>query len=390
MNQGKYVFSQLISLINPNEFERCVERYHGNYKVKTFTCWHQLLCMIFGQLCGRESLRDIVSCLVAHEHKLYHLGLTKGVSRSTLADANEKRDWRIFSDFAQSLIQEARGMKDGEELEGLSFDNPIYAFDSSTVDLCLSVFWWAPFRKTKAAIKLHTLYDIRYGMPRFVHISDGLVSDVTALDLLEFERDSFYVMDRAYLSYAQLYRVDQSGAFFVVRTKVNTKVKRVYSAKVNKATGVRYDQTVKFENVKALKDYPDKLRLVKYYDEEKNRTLVFLTNNFEIKAEEVAKLYKYRWQVELFFKWIKQHLKVKVFYGESENAVKAQIWCAVCAYVLVAILRHKLKILQSTNNMLQILSVSLFDKTPVNQLFKNNPLHNDENDNSNQLKMFDL
>ena len=275
-------------------------------------------------------------------------------------------------------------------MEGLGFDNAVYAFDSSTVDLCLSVFWWAKFRRTKAAIKLHTLYDVRYGVPAFVHVTDGLVHDVRALELLDFERDAFYVMDRAYLSYAELYKVHRAGAFFVVRAKVNTKVARVYSRAVDKETGVRCDQTVRFECKDAVKNYPEHLRRVKYHDGEKRRTMVFLTNNFEIKAEEVARLYKYRWQVELFFKWIKQHLKVKVFWGESENAVKVQIWCAVCTFVLVAILRHRLKIPQNTYNILQILSVSLFDKTPINQLLTKYTLQKEESIVYKQLNMFDL
>ena len=390
MNQGKYVFAQLLSFADPNEFSRCVERYHWGARARSFTCWHQFLCMAFGQLSGRESLRDIVQCLTAHGDKLYHMGLTTGVSRSTFAEANEKRDWRIFADFAGHLIKEMRGLHDGEELEGLGFDNAVYAFDSSTVDLCLSVFWWAKFRRTKAAIKLHTLYDVRYGVPAFVHVTDGLVHDVRALELLDFERDAFYVMDRAYLSYAELYKVHRAGAFFVVRAKVNTKVARVYSRAVDKETGVRCDQTVRFECKDAVKNYPEHLRRVKYHDGEKRRTMVFLTNNFEIKAEEVARLYKYRWQVELFFKWIKQHLKVKVFWGESENAVKVQIWCAVCTFVLVAILRHRLKIPQNTYNILQILSVSLFDKTPINQLLTKYTLQKEESIVYKQLNMFDL
>jgi hypothetical protein len=369
MNSGKYVFAQLMALVNHKEFGKCVDRYQGDYRSRNLNCWQQFLGLSFGQLTHRESLRDLVSCLEAHHTKLYHLGFSQSISRTTLADANEKRDWRIYADFAQVLIAQARLANPSLNLEGLAFDNPIYALDSSTIDLCLSVFWWAKFRKHKAAIKLHTLLDIRCQIPCFVHITDGLSHDVNVLDILDFEADAFYVMDRGYIDWARLYRVNQAGAYFVTRAKSNLAAVRIYSTEVDKAVGLRCDQTIRLKNDKAAKDYPAKLRRVKYFDEEHKKVLVFITNNFEATAMEIALLYKNRWQIELFFKWIKQHLRIKVFWGESSNAVKTQIWIAVCTFILVKILKDKLQILQSMNEILQILSVSIFDKTSVNQLF---------------------
>lgn len=390
MNSGKYVFAQILALANPKEFSKCVDRYQGDYRARTLKCWQQFLGLSFGQLTHRESLRDLVSCLEAHQSKLYHLGFSQGISRTTLADANEKRDWRIYADFAQVLIAQARLANPELSLEGLAFDNRIYALDSSTIDLCLEVFWWAKFRKHKAAVKLHTLLDIRCQIPCFVHITDGLLHDVNVLDILDFEADAFYVMDRGYVDWARLHRINQAGAFFVTRAKSNFAARRLYSREVVKETGVRCDQTICLKNYKAAKDFPAKLRRVKYYDEENNKTLVFISNNFEITALEVALLYKNRWQIELFFKWIKQHLRIKVFWGESANAVKTQIWVAVCTFILVKILKDKHQILQSMNEILQILSVSVFDKTPVNQLFNQLQYQKDEKPFSNQLNMFDL
>jgi transposase len=321
---------------------------------------------------------------------LYHIGLSRGVSRSTLADANEQRDWRIYADFAQILIQRARFLYAGAVLEEIDLDNTIYALDATTIDLCLEVFWWAKFRKHKAALKLHTLFDIRCQIPCFIHITDGLCHDVNVLDILKFERDAFYVMDRGYLDWARLFNIHEQGAYFVTRAKKNLAFVRVYSHTVDKSTGLRCDQTVRLKNYYASTEYPQHLRRIKYYDQEQNRTIVFLTNNFEADALQVTKLYKYRWQIELFFKWVKQHLRIKVFWGESANAVKTQIWIAVCTYVLVAILKKELKISISTNEILQILSVSPFDKTPVNQLLKKDDNKNNEPDNSNQLILFDL
>ena len=389
MNKGKYVFAQLMELIHPEEFDRCVARYNGNFRVRQFSCWHQFLSLSFGQLSHRESLRDLVTCLHAHESKLYHLGLTKGVSRSTLAEANEQRDWRIYADFAQLLIRRARQMNSQTvDLEGLELSNRLYALDSTTIDLCLEVFWWAKFRKHKAAVKLHTLLDIRCQIPCFIHITDGLLHDVNVLDILDFEANAFYIMDRGYLDWGRLFRISESKAYFVTRAKDNLAFVRVYSRPVDKTTGLICDQAIRLKNYYASKDYPSHLRRIKYHDKELNKTFVFLTNRFGTKAIEIALLYKYRWQIELFFKWIKQHLKIKVFWGESQNAVKTQIWVAVCTYVLVAILKEKLKISQTMNEILQILSVSPFDKTPVNQLLNSTTLQKQEPDNSNQLILF--
>jgi transposase len=390
MNQGKFVFAQLMSLIDPNDFGRCVEKYKGNHRVRNFSCWHQFLSLSFGQLTHRESLRDVVLCLQAHQSKLYHLGLSKGISRSTLADANEQRDWRIYADFAQILIQKARFLYTSSVLEGLDLTNTLYALDSTTIDLCLDVFWWAKFRKHKAAIKLHTLFDLKCQIPCFIHITDGLCHDVNVLDILDFEADAFYVMDRGYLSWKRLNRIHQSNAFFVTRANDNLAFIRLYSNPVDKSTGIKCDQTVRLKNYYVSKFYPTHFRRIKYYDKELDNTFVFLTNNFQIDAAQIALLYKYRWQIELFFKWIKQHLRIKVFWGESANAVKTQIWVAVCSYVLVAILKKQLEIPASMNEMLQILSISVFDKTPVNQLFTNENYKNGSKSNDNQLILFDL
>ncbi len=390
MNKGKYVFAQLMSFVYPEEFNRCVEKYNGHYRVRSFSCWHQFICLSFGQLTHRESLRDLVLCLQAHHTKLYHLGLSRGISRTTLADANEMRDWRIYADLAQVLIQRARLLNVGSGLEDVDLDNTVYALDSTTIDLCLEVFWWAKFRKHKAAVKLHTLFDIRCQIPCFIHVSDGLCHDVNFLDILDFESNAFYVMDRGYIDWIRLHRIQRSDAYFVTRAKKNLAFVRIYSNAVDKSTGIKCDQTIRLKNFYAAAEYPEHLRRIKYYDEESNRTLVFLTNNFEIEAQQVAALYKSRWQIELFFKWIKQHLRIKVFWGESANAVKSQIWAGVCTYVLVAILKKKLDISMSMNEILQILSVSPFDKTPVNQLLSSENNRNSNTDNPNQLIIFDL
>ena len=389
MNKGKYVFAQLMSLIHPEEFARCVEKYNGHHRVRHFSCWHQFLCLSFGQLTHRESLRDLVICLQAHDSKLYHLGLTKGISRSTLADANEQRDWRIYADFAQVLIQKARILQGGlVDLDGITLENQLYALDATTIDLCLDVFWWAKFRKHKGAIKLHTLLDIRCQIPCFVHITDGLVHDVNVLDVLEFERDAFYIMDRAYLDWARLFTIHSAKAFFVTRAKKNFAFTRQSSSPTDRIAGVMCDQLVYLKNLEAINDYPQKLRRIKYQDKELKKTFVFITNHLEASALEIALLYKNRWQIELFFKWIKQHLRIKVFWGETPNAVKTQIWVAVCSYVLVAMLKEKLKTPQTMNEILQILSVSVFDKTPVNQLIMNSHSQNSEGNSHNSLTLF--
>ena len=369
MNTGKYVLTQILGMIHEETFRRIVIKYKGNHRVRSFTCWHQFLCMSFGQLTRRESLRDVVICLSAHEVKHYRLGLGKGVSKSTLSDANENRDWRIYFDLAQHLIKKARRLYLEDEPISQEIRQAVYALDSTTIDLCLSVFFWAPFRQKKAAIKLHTLLDLRDQLPDFVHITDGLIHDVNTLDLLSFQAKAFYLMDRGYLDFERLYLIDQANAYFVIRAKDNLKFARLYSHKVEKTTGLRCDQTIRLTGYYSSKSYPRHLRRVKFYDKEQARYYVFLTNNFEIKAIEVANLYKQRWKIELFFKWIKQNLKIQKFWGQSQNAVKTQIWIAICTYVLVAILKKKFNIQQSLHEMLQILSVSTLDKVPVNQLF---------------------
>lgn len=389
MNHGKYVFTQLFEYLPKYEFDKVVARYQGNYKNKGFTCWTQFLVMSFGQLTNRESLRDIVNCLSAHPSKLYHLGIKFAVKKSTLAEANETRNWRIFSDFAQVLLAQAQQLYLDDNF-GLDLPNPVYALDATTIDLCLAVFWWAKFRKTKAAVKLHTLLDLRGNLPTFIHISDGKMHDVKILDELVFEAFAIYLMDKGYLDFARLYRLHQAQAFFVTRAKTNLAFTRLKSSKVAKELGLRCDQIIKLTTYKSKKSYPEKLRRVKYYDKEQRKTYVFLTNNFEISAIEIALLYKYRWQIELFFKWIKQHLKIKTFWGESENAVKTQIWIAICNYLLVAIIKKELNIEKSLNEILQIISVSAIDKSQLNQLLSQTESNVFPEPVSKQLSLFDL
>jgi len=389
MNKGKYVFSQLFDILPRYEFDKCVARYKGDYLVKDFACWIQFLAMSFGQLTTRESLRDTVSCLSAHHQKFYHLGITCAIKRSTLADANENRSWRIFADFAQVLLKRARLLYVDDEF-GLDLENTVYALDATTIDLCLSVFFWAKFRRAKAAVKLHTLLDLRGDLPVFIQITDGKTHDVKILDALVFEPLAIYLMDKGYLDFAQLYRIHQASAFFVTRGKTNLAFKRIYSSKVDKAIGLRCDQSIRLTGYKSAKAYPEKLRRVKYYDKEQGKTYVFLTNNFEITAMQVALLYKHRWKIELFFKWIKQHLKIKKFWGESENAVKTQIWIAVCTYLMVAIIKKELKIDRNLYEILQIVSVSIFDKSQLKQLLEECQLQKSEVELSKQLNLFDL
>ena len=388
MYQGQTVFSQVLSFLSHKKFHQCVNRYKGNYRVRSFTCYDQLLCMAFAQLTYRESLRDIECCLRALRGKLYHMGIKGKISRSTLADANESRDWRIYSDFAQVLIHEARGLYVDDDF-GLELEETVYALDSSTVDLCLSVFPWARFRKTKAAIKLHTLLDLRGDIPTFIWITDGKVHDVNVLDHLIPEPGAIYIMDRAYLDFYRLYQMHQSAAIFATRSKTNTGLRRIYSHKVDKSTGVRYDQTVVPTGFYAKKDYPEKLRRIKYFDAEKGRSFVFLTNQFLLPALTIAELYRYRWRVEIFFKWIKQHLRIKSFYGTSENAVKTQIWIAISTYVLVAIMKKRLKIDLSLYTILQILSISLFEKIPILQALTADDYMNTITIGHKQLNLFD-
>lgn len=367
MHVGRFVFSQVIDHLPMHTFRRCVARYDGNRYKKNFSCFDQSLCMAFAQLTFRVSLRDIEACLRAHKDKLYHMGIRGGVSRSTLADANERRDWRIYADLAQALIGIARPLYADEDL-GLELDNTVYALDASTIDLCLSVFPWALFRSTKSAVKLHTLLDLRGNIPTFIHISDGKLHDVNVLDILLPEPGAFYIMDRGYVDFQRLFLLHVAGSFFVIRAKSNTKYRRRYSHPVDKSGGVRCDQTILLTGVKSARDYPQPLRRVNYHDARSGRAFNFLTNNFAIPAQTIADLYRYRWQVELFFKWIKQHLRIKSFFGTSQNAVKSQIWIAISVYVLVAIIKKRLQIAPDLYTMLQILSLTLFERTPLNQL----------------------
>ena len=367
MYTGKLVFSQVMDHLPIHTFRRCVQRYNGNRHIKSFTCQDQYRCMAFAQLTYRESLRDIEACLKAQQNKLYHMGIRSRVARSTLAEANEKRDWRIYADFAQSLIQTARRLYVDEDL-GLDLDNTVYALDATTIDLCLTVFPWAHFRQTKAAIKLHTLLDLRGSIPTFIHISDGKLHDVNVLDILIPEPGAYYVMDRGYLDYKRLYQLDQEGAFFVIRAKSNLQFRRIYSHPVDKSTGLRCDQTIKLTGFYPLQHYPDMLRRIKFYDVKTDKHFVFLTNNFSLPALTIAELYRHRWQVELFFKWIKQHLRIKSFFGTSENAVKTQVWIAVSVYVLVAIIKKRHNINASLYSILQILSLTIFETMTLDQL----------------------
>ena len=389
MNQGRAVFSQLISFLPDREFRRCVERYRGDIRLRGFSCWDQYLAMAFAQLTYRESLRDIEACLRSIQGKLYHLGFRGKVARSTLADANESHDWRIFADFAQVLIGIARPLHARDPM-GVDLEQSLYALDSTTIDLCLSLFPWAKFRRRKAAVKMHTLLDLHGNIPTFIRVTSGDVHDVNILDEIMPEAGAFYVMDRAYIDFQRLYVFTLSSAFFVVRTKSNVLIQRRYSHPVDKNTGVRSDQTVILTSFESASAYPDALRRVSYFDVETNKRLKFLTNNFVLPALTIAQIYKCRWQVELFFKWIKQHLRIKAFYGTSENAVKTQIWIAVSVYVLVAIVRKRLGLEASLYQTLQILSVTLFEKTPISRAFFDVGSQFDDIDDGNQLYLFDL
>lgn len=371
MNQGKYVFAQLADYLPQRVFDRLVYKYHGNKHVRHFSCWHQMLCMVFGQLTGRDSLRDLMISIEPHKPKYYHLGFGKGTSRSNFANANEKRDCRIFEDYAYHLIDLARQCSIIDQDFQLNIDGNVYALDSTTIDLCLNVFWWAEFRKAKGGIKLHTLYDIKTSIPSFIYVCKASVHDLNIMDLLYYEAGGYYIFDRGYNDFARLFKINQCSAYFVSRPKDNLQFKRMYSNKVCKKNGVLLDQIVKLTGFYAFKKYPKKLRYIKFYDEETDNNLEFISNNFDLTSEEIAQLYKYRWKVELFFKWIKQHLKIKSFWGTSLNAVKIQVYSAIIAYCLVALVRNKLKVDRSTYEILQILSISLLDKTPINELLTN-------------------
>src|SRR5712671_5603357 len=379
MNTGKLVFAQLTDLIHPEQFRRCVRRYSGNYKIKTFSCWNQFLCMVFGQLTFRENLRDVETCLRSRQDQLYQLGIRGEVSHSTLADANRERDWRIYYDLAQLLIRRARTLYQNEPI-GLELKETVYALDSTTIDLCLNLFPWARFRRTKAAIKLHTLLDLRGSIPTFISISQGKQADVRILDELVLEPGCCYVMDRGYVDFARLYCFVLAAAFFVTRAKINLQFNRLESLPVDASTGVRSDQIIWLRNPSSIKHYPDKLRRIHYVDAETGKSLVFLTNNFELPALTIALLYKNRWKVELFFKWIKQHLRIKHFYGTSDNAVKTQVWISVCVYVLVAIVKKQLQSRKSLYSILQILSENAFEKEPLHQVLSDSRSQNHEDD----------
>lgn len=389
MNQGRTVFSQLLGFLPDREFRRCVARYGGDVRPRGFSCWDQYLAMAFAQLTYRDSLRDIEACLRSLGGKLYHMGFHGRVSRSTLADANDAHDWRIYADFAQGLIRIARPLYAADPI-GVDLEQPLYALDSTTIDLCLSLFPWAKFRKHKAAVKMHTLLDLHGNIPTFISITDGKVHDVNILDEILPDAGAFYVMDRGYVDFERLYRFALSAAFFVVRTKSNVLLQRRYSHPVDKTAGVRSDHTVILTAINSAKAYPEALRRVSYLDVDTKKRFKFLTNNFTLPAPTIAQIYKCRWQVELFFKWIKQHLRIKAFYGASENAVKTQIWIAVSVYVLVAIVRKCLRLEVSLYQILQILSVTLFEKTPILRALQPADSQSGSDEPANQLNLFHL
>jgi hypothetical protein len=388
MNSGKTIFAQLMDFIPSSyEFRRCVERYHGEYKIKSFSCWDQFLTLAFAQLTYRESLRDIETCLRTTPQKLYHMGIRSTVSRNTLANANQVRDWRIYADFAQTLIQQARTLYKSEPF-ALELDQTVYALDATTIDLCLSLFPWAQFRRRKSAVKLHTLLDLRGSIPTVVIITGGQIHEVNILDQLIWEAGAIYLMDRGYLDFRRLYRMHQSGAFFVTRAKKRFDCRRLYSHAVDKQTGLQCDQIVMLNNPVPKRGYPERLRRVRYYDEASQKRFVFLTNNFLLPALTISDLYRCRWQVELFFRWIKQHLRIKAFYGTSQNAVRTQIWTAIAVYVLVAIVKKRLNLERSLHSILQILSVSLFEKIPIYQALSQPVCENMNPPTHNQLILF--
>lgn len=390
MNQGKYVFSQIIGLLSYKKFQTIVNRHSGDYKVRDFNCWKQFLCMSFGQLTHRESISDTMLCLRANSAKMYHIGIGEVVAVSTITRANENRSFKIYEELAMMLIGEAKKLYANEKDLEIPTNSNVFAIDATTIDLCLSTYYWATFRSTKAGIKLHTQIDLKTAIPEFILFSNASVHDVNALDLIKFESNSFYVMDRGYVDYKRLYRIHTSKSYFVTRAKDNMNYRRVSSFPKNKNEGVIYDQSILLNGFYAGQDYPVKMRRIKYLDVESGKVFIFLTNNFELAATDIAKLYRYRWLIELFFKWIKQHLKVKSFWGQSENAVKTQIWVAICVYTLVAIAKKKFLLNQSLYEILQVLSISIFEKVPINQLFQETQLQYFKEQDDNQLKMFDL
>ena len=389
MFSGKTIFSQIVELIHPQQFRRCVERYRGNYKLRAFSCWDQFLCMAFAQLTFRESLRDIEDCLSARPDQLYHLGFRSRVCRSTLADANEARDWRIYADLATLLIKKARRLYAGQPLE-VDLQQSVYALDSTTIELCLTLFPWAHFQSTQAAIKLHTLLDLRGPIPSFIEITEGRCHDVNALEVLVVEPGAFYVMDRGYLDFSRLYTLHQAGAYFIIRARKGLRFVRYVSQPIDADTGLCSDHLGRLRGFYSRKAFPDKLRRVRFYDRVQDRRFCFLSNHFLLSALTICQLYKMRWQVELFFKWIKQHLRIKRFVGNSIKAVKTQVWIAVCVYVLVAIVKKELQLPQSLHSILQVLSVSVFEKVPLDQLLTTTLPENYDSGDHNQLRLWDL
>lgn len=388
MNTGKTVFAQLMQLVPRYQFNKCVGRYQGNQGVRSFPCWSQFLCMTYAQLTGRTSLRDIETCLNAHPERLYHMGFRAPIARSTLADANERRDFAIYAEFAQHLIERARTLYQGEEL-AVDLDNTVYALDSTTIDLCLALFPWARFRKTKGAVKMHTLLDLRGSIPAFVTLSTGKLHDVNVLDVLPLEAQCILTMDRAYVDFARLYRIHRLPAYFVVRTKRNVRLRRISSNPPPAGSGVRADQTVVLQTKESRTAYPEPLRRVSFHDAERDKRLVFLTNHFDIPAPMVADLYRQRWQVELFFKWVKQHLRIKAFFGTSANAVKTQIWTAISLYLLIAIAKKTLDLPGSLHTILHLLEVNAFEKKPIKQLVTDALRQDNDPGISNQLNLFE-
>lgn len=390
MYTGKYVFSQIMGLVSSTSFQTLVNRHSGDYKVRDFSCWKQFLCMAFGQLTHRKSITDTMMCLNANANKSYHLGIGKVVAVSTITRANENRSYKIYEELAMLLIKEAKQLYIDDNKMEIELEEKVFAIDATTIDLCLSTFYWATFRTTKAGIKLHTQIDLKTAIPEFIFFSNASVHDVNVLDYISFEANSFYVVDKGYVDYKRLYRIHLCKAFFVTRAKDNMNYRRLYSHPKDRKRGIIYDQTIMLNNYYASKDYPEKLRIIKFKDEQSGLTLVFLTNNFQLTATDISLLYKSRWDIELFFKWIKQHLKIKSFWGQSENAVKTQIWIAVSVYVLVAIAKKKFMLKQTLYEILQILSISVFEKMPINQLFQETQLQYFKEQNDNQLTLFDL
>lgn len=390
MNTGKYVFAQVTGLVSSTSFQTIVNRYSGDYKVRDFTCWKQFLCMAFGQLTHRESISDTMLCLKANTAKMYHLGIGNIVAVSSITRANESRTFQIYEDLAMLLIKEAKQLYLLDDNLEVALKGNVFAIDATTIDLCLSAFHWATFRTTKGGIKLHTQIDLKTSIPEFILFSTASLHDVNVLDVIHFETNSFYIMDRGYVDYKRLYKVHTCGAFFVTRSKDNMNYRRLYSEQKDTAKGILYDQTILLNNYYASKNYPEKMRRIKFKDEQTGKVFIFLTNNFHLKATEIAQLYKHRWKIELFFKWIKQHLKIKSFWGQSENAVKTQVWIAVSVYVLVAIAKKRFMIKQSLYEILQVLSISIFEKTPIIHLFNQTQSQYFKEQNDKQLKMFDL